>query len=89
LFSASDPGKLVSPAPNKKPQQSWGSVMKSCGERGIRTPGPVTVNSFQDCRNRPLCHLSGAKVVLQLIQAKKMTENILFQRFTLEIKGRQ
>jgi hypothetical protein len=21
-----------------------------CGERGIRTPGPVTVNSFQDCR---------------------------------------
>jgi hypothetical protein len=59
------------------------------GERGIRTPGPVTVNSFQDCRNRPLCHLSGAKVVFQLIQAKKMTENILFQRFTLEIKGRQ
>ena len=29
-----------------------------CGERGIRTPGPVKVNSFQDCRNRPLCHLS-------------------------------
>jgi hypothetical protein len=28
------------------------------GERGIRTPGPVTVNSFQDYRNRPLCHLS-------------------------------
>ena len=28
------------------------------GERGIRTPGPVTVNSFQDCRNRPLCHSS-------------------------------
>ncbi len=32
------------------------------GERGIRTPGPVTVNSFQDCRNRPLCQLSAAKV---------------------------
>lgn len=29
-----------------------------CGERGIRTPGPVTVNGFQDRRNRPLCHLS-------------------------------
>ncbi|GEP90751.1 hypothetical protein CTE07_23960 [Chitinophaga terrae (ex Kim and Jung 2007)] len=28
------------------------------GESGIRTPGPVTVNSFQDCRNRPLCQLS-------------------------------
>jgi hypothetical protein len=27
-------------------------------ELGIRTPGPVTVNSFQDCRNRPLCQLS-------------------------------
>ncbi len=33
-----------------------------CGEWGIRTRGPVTVNSFQDCRNRPLCQLSGAKV---------------------------
>ncbi len=33
-----------------------------CGERGIRTPGPVTVNSFQDCRIRPLCQLSAAKV---------------------------
>ena len=32
-----------------------------CGELGIRTPGPVTVNSFQDCRNRPLCQLSGDK----------------------------
>jgi hypothetical protein len=32
------------------------------GELGIRTPGPVTDNSFQDCRNRPLCQLSGAKV---------------------------
>ena len=32
------------------------------GERGIRTPGPVTVNSFQDCRIRPLCQLSATKV---------------------------
>jgi hypothetical protein len=32
------------------------------GERGIRTPGPVTVNGFQDRRIRPLCHLSGANV---------------------------
>ncbi len=31
------------------------------GERGIRTPGPFTVNGFQDRRNRPLCHLSGVK----------------------------
>ncbi len=34
-----------------------------CGERGIRTPGPVTVNSFQDYRNRPLCHLSKTAIV--------------------------
>ena len=40
----------------KNPQQTlWVSF---CGERGIRTPGPVTVNSFQDCRIRPLCHFS-------------------------------
>ena len=41
--------------------------MLFCGERGIRTPGPVTVNGFQDRRNRPLCHLSVigcAKVIL-------------------------
>ncbi len=34
------------------------------GERGIRTPGGVTLNGFQDRRNRPLCHLSGAKIQL-------------------------
>ncbi len=39
-------------------------MMVSCGERGIRTPGGVTLNGFQDRRIRPLCHLSfeGAKV---------------------------
>ena len=51
-----------------------------CGGRGIRTPGPVTVNSFQDCRNRPLCQLSlnsgytivfsGANIERFLISAK-------------------
>ena len=29
-----------------------------CGRRGIRTPGPVKVNGFQDRRIRPLCHPS-------------------------------
>ena len=29
-----------------------------CGERGIRTPGGVTLNGFQDRRIRPLCHFS-------------------------------
>ena len=42
-----------------------------CGERGIRTPGPLQVNGFQDRRNRPLCHLSGGKITHFLITAKK------------------
>ena len=29
-----------------------------CGERGIRTPGSFHFNSFQDCRFKPLTHLS-------------------------------
>ena len=37
------------------------SLLKG-GERGIRTPGPVTVNGFQDRRVRPLCQLSAAKI---------------------------
>ena len=35
--------------------------LMGCGERGIRTPGPVKVNGFQDRRDRPLRHLSGGK----------------------------
>jgi hypothetical protein len=40
------------------------------GERGIRTPGAVTLNGFQDRRIRPLCHFSAAKVALFLILKK-------------------
>ncbi len=40
------------------------SIIPSSGERGIRTPGPFTVNGFQDRRIRPLCHLSGRKIRL-------------------------
>ncbi len=32
---------------------------KTGGERGIRTPGGITLNGFQDRRIRPLCQLSG------------------------------
>ena len=32
--------------------------LKTGGEGGIRTPGPLRVNGFQDRRDRPLCHLS-------------------------------
>ena len=31
------------------------------GGRGIRTPGAVRLNGFQDRRNRPLCHPSAAQ----------------------------
>ena len=34
-----------------------------CGEGGIRTPGAFQLNSFQDCRNRPLYHLSNIESV--------------------------
>jgi hypothetical protein len=37
------------------------------GERGIRTPGGVTLNSFQDCRIRPLCHFSLAEANIVMI----------------------
>jgi hypothetical protein len=40
------------------------------GERGIRTPGPLQVNGFQDRRNRPLCHLSAGKSTIFLRIAK-------------------
>ena len=33
-----------------------------CGEGGIRTPGGLTLNGFQDRRIRPLCHLSVREV---------------------------
>ena len=38
------------------------SIIPPSGERGIRTPGSVKINGFQDRRIRPLCHLSGGKI---------------------------
>jgi hypothetical protein len=42
----------------KEALKNTGSLGLFSGERGIRTPGGVTLNSFQDCRIRPLCHFS-------------------------------
>ena len=59
LWLGSNPwgfSSALSPGEQKKTRLS--SCCFFCGERGIRTPGPVTVNSFQDCRIRPLCHFS-------------------------------
>jgi hypothetical protein len=44
--------------------------LKTGGERGIRTPGNLRFNGFQDRRIRPLCHLSGAKIQHELIPMK-------------------
>ena len=41
-----------------KSRLSPASIACLCGEGGIRTPGTSPFNSFQDCRNRPLYHLS-------------------------------
>ncbi len=51
---------------NKKPSNfSITRFTIVCGEIGIRTPGTSRFNSFQDCRNRPLCHFSrGDKIKL-------------------------
>ena len=43
---------------NKK-QPNWVAL---CGDRGIRTPDTVLYNGFQDRRDRPLCHISAAKI---------------------------
>jgi hypothetical protein len=58
----SEPLKPSKIGQNKKPSNfSVTGFRTPCGERGIRTPGGLTLNSFQDCRNRPLCHFSGGK----------------------------
>ena len=63
LFSTSGSSELDRLFRTKNPQLALRvQCDASCGEGGIRTPGSVTFNSFQDCRNRPLCHLSGRKI---------------------------
>ena len=46
------------------------------GERGIRTPGTLLYNGFQDRRDRPLCHFSAAKI--QLFYSEKQIEKNIF-----------
>jgi hypothetical protein len=65
---------------NKKARKSYDlrafdfACFCSGGEGGIRTPGGMTLNSFQDCRNRPLCHFSAAKIT------KKLNSNRLLKK---------
>ena len=54
----------------KKPGANSTWLFKS-GERGIRTPGGVTLNGFQDRRIRPLCHFSnGCKYTALFVLTK-------------------
>ena len=50
------------------------------GERGIRTPGGVTLNSFQDCRIRPLCHFSKCLIRYSLNAAANIKTFFKFHR---------
>jgi hypothetical protein len=63
---------LGSGSKTKNPKLSF-RVCNTGGERGIRTPGPVTVNSFQDCRIRPLCHFSSMSLSLLIASANIRT----------------
>ena len=49
-----------------------------CGEGGIRTPGGLTLNGFQDRRNRPLCHLSEDKSTSIFLFCKRITGLYIF-----------
>ncbi len=44
-----------------KKQAVWYNQEEIGGEGGIRTPGRLPFNGFQDRRIRPLCHLSTAQ----------------------------
>src|SRR3546814_18960916 len=51
------------------------------GEGGIRTPGGLTLNGFQDRRIRPLCHLSW------LLDLKRVCGLLVGQTQTYETWG--
>src|SRR3569832_631917 len=46
------------PITSHRARRSAAWVFDNGGEGGIRTPGPMRVNGFQDRRFRPLSHLS-------------------------------
>ena len=58
-----------------------------CGGGGIRTPGTLPFNSFQDCRHRPLGHTSNiispertAKIKIKNCPGKKYLASTLLLR---------
>ena len=65
-------------APNTNAALSCGACfcIALCGGGGIRTPGTLPFNSFQDCRHRPLGHTSGIADCKD--NDKKLSRQILF-----------
>ena len=63
-------------SPKNKPPLIVGVYKGLSGERGIRTPGGVTLNSFQDCRIRPLCHFSIGVANIHDFENKKIIETL-------------
>ena len=59
-----------------------GFALFVCGEGGIRTPGGVTLNGFQDRRDRPLCHLSMLTCRLWLVCVAKLILFFLTAKFS-------
>ena len=62
-------GKQIQPA-------ACAAGCPGCGEGGIRTPGAFQLNSFQDCRNRPLYHLSNMSNPRKAVLTKQPTRSI-------------
>ena len=66
----------------KKGWKNQPSNSISCGERGIRTPGTLLYNGFQDRRDRPLCHFSAAKIQIFLFLQTFFQKKIFFIKNT-------
>ena len=55
----------------KKPTENQQVSQILGGERGIRTPGTSRYDGFQDRCNRPLYHLSSARLFRKRVQRYK------------------
>ncbi len=60
-FTSNKSATFLTAANTKKRLKFQPLIKPSSGKRGIRTPGTLQFNGFQDRRNRPLCHLSEDK----------------------------
>lgn len=59
------------PAERENGEGGTASCPARCGRRGIRTPGALQLNGFQDRRDRPLRHPSGETKVVRIFHSAK------------------